>query len=290
MATIAFLGIGLMGSAFVELLLEHGDTVVVWNRSRDKAEALVSRGARVAATPEEAVGAADRIHLMLSNDDAVDEIIERIVSHVEPGTPIIDHSTVLPERVMERAMRLEARSIPFIHAPVFSPPTLVREKKAVMLASGHQAAYDRCSGALNAMAAEVWWLGERFDKAAAFKLFGNLFMIFVLNGIADLYALAQALKISPVEAHQLFSHFRPDATIDVRGKRMAEGEFEPQFTLSMARKDIGLMLESARLAGVDFSTLPHIAGVVDRLIKDGSGDLDVGAIAKAPRIPDVVKP
>lgn len=283
MATVAFLGTGLMGSAFVELLLAHGDTVVVWNRTKTKTEALAELGARVVDKPEDAVAAVDRIHVMLSDDDAVDEILERILGHVAPATPIIDHSTVLPERVLERAMRLEAQSIPFIHAPVFSPPAAVREKKGMMLASGHQVAYDRCSVALGAMAAEVWWLGERPDKAAAFKLFGNLFMIFVLNGLGDLYALAESLKIDPLQAHELFSHFRPDATIDVRGKRMAEGKFEPQFTLGMARKDIGLMLESARLGSVELSTLPHIASVFDRLIQDGAGNLDVGAIAKAPR-------
>jgi len=287
MATIAFLGIGLMGSAFVELLLERGNTVTVWNRTREKAEALAGKGARVADTPEEAVVGAEFIHTMLRDDDIVDEILERILSHIAPSTPIIDHSTVLPARVVERAMRLEARGIPFIHAPVFSPPALVRQKKAVMLASGHQAAYDKCKDSLEAMAGTVWYLGERFDKAAAFKLFGNLFMMFVLNGISDLFGLAESLAISPLEAHQLFTHFRPDAAIDVRGKHMAEGNFEAQFTLSMARKDIGLMLETARLGGVELSTLPHIADVFDRLIASGSGDLDVGALAKAPKISNI---
>ena len=284
MSKIAFLGVGLMGSAFIELLIEHGDTVVIWNRTKEKAEALASRGAQIASTPEEAVASVDRVHLMLGNDDAVDEILAKVVEHVPPATPIIDHSTVLPERVTERALLLEAHAVPFIHAPVFSPPALVREKKAIMLASGHQAAYDRCSGALSAMADKVWWLGDRYDKAAAFKLFGNLFMVFVLTGIADLYALAKSLNISAPEAHELFAHFRPDATIDIRGKNMAMENFEPQFTLSMGRKDIGLMLESARLGGVELSTLPHIAEVFDRLIESGAGDLDIGAIAKAPKM------
>src|SRR3954452_16600338 len=92
MANIAFLGTGLLGSGMVENFLRLDHRVTVWNRTADKARALEALGARVAATPEQAVAAADRVHIAVSDDAAVDALIMRFAAHMPKGAWVIDHT------------------------------------------------------------------------------------------------------------------------------------------------------------------------------------------------------
>ena len=75
MASVAFLGTGLLGGAMVEGMLRRGDSVTVWNRTEAKARALEAFGAKVAATPGDAVAGAERVHMTLPDDDVVDQIV-----------------------------------------------------------------------------------------------------------------------------------------------------------------------------------------------------------------------
>src|SRR5687768_12605762 len=86
---IAFFGTGLLGAGFVRALLRRGETVHVWNRTEHKARALETEGARVFSSPELAVKGAERIHLSLSDDSAVDEVLERAGPGLEPGAFIV---------------------------------------------------------------------------------------------------------------------------------------------------------------------------------------------------------
>src|SRR4051812_26860951 len=90
---IAFLGMGLLGSNFVKALLRKGQQVNVWNRTASKARTLEEFGAKAYDDVAEAVKGADRIHVTLSDDAAVDEILEKASAGFSPGVIIIDHTT-----------------------------------------------------------------------------------------------------------------------------------------------------------------------------------------------------
>src|SRR5262249_15567295 len=135
----------------------------------------------------------------------------------------------------------------------------------------------RVQPALAAMTRTVWWVGERGDLAAAYKLFGNAMILTITGGLADVFQMASALGIDPQEAHTLFERFKPGMTIDVRGARMSKGDFDPSFAMTMARKDLRLMLETAH--GQPLAVLPGLAERMDGLIARGLGDRDLGALA-----------
>ena len=101
--------------------------------------------------------------------------------------------------------------------------------------------------ALEAMTGEVWYLGERPDLAAAYKLFGNCMLFAISGGLADVIAMARANAIDPVEALSVFSKFQVGNIIQNRGPRMARGEVTPaSFAVEMARKDVRLMMDAAK--------------------------------------------
>lgn len=278
---IAFLGMGLLGSGFVRAARRRGEEVRVWNRTDAKARALEADGAQAFAVPAEAAQGAARIHLTLSDDAAVDEVLERAWPGFAPGVIVVDHTTTSATGTRARAERWGGRGVEFQHAPVFMGPQNALEGTGVMLASGDAARAERLRPALEKMTGKLVYLGPEPDRAASFKLLGNLFLMFLTAGVAEVLTLAKALDVKPEDAVALFDTFNPGATLPARAKRMAAGEFStPSWELSMARKDARLMLEESERHGVPLPMLPAIAATMDRFLARGHGHEDWTVIAQ----------
>lgn len=269
----------MLGSGFVQAFRKRGVDVRVWNRTFEKAQALEAYGARAFESPAQAASGAQRVHLCLHSDESVDSTLEAAIAGIAAGTPVIDHTTVLPSGVEARRARLQARDIPFLHAPVFMGPPNAAAGTGLMLASGDKALFERVRPALEAMTGKVWYTGERTDLAAVYKLLGNSIILGLIATLADMFALAQANGLSSEEAYRLFDFYDPSGQITGRGKRMSQRDYEPTWTMEMARKDAGLMLQSAG------AYEPPIIATVERLLREaaerGLGDRDLAAIAQA---------
>jgi 3-hydroxyisobutyrate dehydrogenase len=276
MTTIAFLGTGLMGAALAEAAAKRGDRVTAWNRTPSKAAALEAFGVRAAASVPEAVAEAERVHIMLTDDAAVDSVLEAAGDGLRSAL-VVDHSTTSPAGATARAKRLGARGVAFLHAPVFMSPKMCREAAGLMLAAGPQPTFARAEAALRAMTGRLEYLGEQPDLAAANKLFGNAMIISICGGLADVYAMAASLGIAATDAHALFGIFNPAGVLAYRGFAMAKGDYTPAFELTMARKDARLMIE---LTGDrELAVLPAIAERMDALIARGFGSDDLGVLS-----------
>jgi 3-hydroxyisobutyrate dehydrogenase len=275
--SIAFLGTGLLGSAFVEHLLATGSTVAVWNRTAARAQALAGAGARVASSLAEAAAGAERIHLCLRDDDSVDQILAEVLPAAGPGAVLVDHTTTSADGTAARGARLAAAGRRFLHAPVFMSPPNARQGKGMMIVSGDEAVFRPVEAALAAMTGDLWYAGADLRRAAALKLLGNSMLIALAGALADTFALGRALGVSPTDTHDLLTRLRPGGAIEVRGKRMAAGEFSATFELAMARKDVGLMLDAMGDAPV--AVLRGLAERADQLIERGHGADDLGVLA-----------
>lgn len=279
MSRIAFLGTGLLGSGMIESMLRRGQALTVWNRTLSKAEPLKALGATVAASPEEAIAQADEVHIILSDDSAVDALLERIAAHVPASAIVVDHTTTSPVGTKARLVNASARGLKMVHAPVFMGPAMARESKGLMMVSGPQSLFEQVQPTLAGMTADLWYLGEREDLAAALKLFGNSMLFAMTGGIADILAMAKNLNVDPVEAIGVFTRFNAAAALTGRAQKIAHGDFSASFELTMARKDIRLMLEAAGQESL--VSLPSIAKRMDEAIAAGHGKDDLGAIAAA---------
>lgn len=278
---IAFFGMGLLGSNFVRAMLARGEPVRVWNRSPERARALEAEGARAFDDPAEAARGAERVHVTVSDDAVVDEVLERASAGFGPGALVIDHSTTSPDGTAARAARWQGRGVEFLHAPVFMGPQNAREGTGVMLASGDRARFERARPLLEPMTGKLVYLGEQPERAAAFKLFGNLFLMAMTAGVADMLALAKSVGVSAPDAVALFDHFNPAATLAPRARRILEGDFSrPSWELAMARKDARLMLEAAERGGASLAAIPAIAARMDAFIERGHAHDDWRVIAK----------
>ena len=276
MTTIAFLGTGLLGAAFAEAAARRGDTVSVWNRSPDKALALVPFGVNACATPADAVQGATRVHLVLKDDAVVDDVVAALLPTLAPNAVLIDHTTTLPVLTAARATRLAAQGVAYLHCPVFMGPPAARSAQGSMMVAGPRALFDRVQSELAGMTTRLEYMGERTDLAAVNKLFGNAMIIGVSAMMADILTLAQASGVDPQSAVKLLGMLDLNAMVAGRGVNMAKGNFAASFELTMARKDVRLMLETA--GDRPLAALPAIASRMDQLIAQGHGALDASAL------------
>lgn len=267
----------MLGSSMVRAMLARGVEVRVWNRTAEKALALQEFGAKAVADPAEAARGADRVHSCLSDDAGVDAVLDAAVGEIDLQTAIVDHSTVLPQRVAERCERLAASGHSFLHAPVFMGPHMAIEATGVMLTSGDAALVERLRPALETMCSDLRYVGSRPQDAAIFKLMGNAMILAVVGGVSDMIRIGEEQGLTRTQAYTLFDFYDPSGQIRGRAKRMVNEDYEPYWTLDMAHKDATLMQAAAlheRLPVID-AVEARMRNVSDR----GLGSLDLGALA-----------
>lgn len=282
MITRAFLGTGLLGTGMAEGALHRGDAVRVWNRTRERAEPISQLGGSVHSSPVHAVEGAGIVHIVLTNDTAVDAVLAllepSLADLASRQIPIVDHSTTSPAGTAARAEALTARGLAYLHAPVFMSPSAARAAQGTMIVAGPEEVFTRVQPLLAPMSAKLQHVGARPDLAAAMKLFGNAMNLSMLHGLADILSMAQGLGIPAERALDVFGVIDVRYVLDGRGRRMAEGNVEPLWTVDVAQKDVGLMMSCA--PGVAMPALRALSATLQAHQAAGEGELDVAVMGR----------
>jgi 3-hydroxyisobutyrate dehydrogenase len=272
---IAVLGTGTMGAPIAENLAKAGHDVVVWNRTREKAEAVT--GVTVADTPADAVRRADAVLTMLTNGAAVEETVRSLDS-----LPLWIQSSTVGVDATERLVELaKERRAPFVDAPVVGTKEPAEKGELIVLAAGPREVRPQADEIFDAIGTKTVWLDEP-GQASRLKLVVNAWLLALVNGLAETIALARALGLDP----QLFLDTIAGGGTDtpyaqLKGKAMIAEEFPPSFPLRHAGKDAHLVLEAAREAGLSLPGLDTIASQLDRAVDLGHGDEDLAAVYEA---------
>jgi 3-hydroxyisobutyrate dehydrogenase len=274
---ITILGTGLLGSGFARALRKKGETVHVWNRTAARAKALEAEGCVAFESAADAVRGASRVHVIVSDDRAVESTLA--AANLAAGAHVYDHTTTSVEGSRERSTTWRARGVRYLHAPVFMGPQNAAEGTGLMLVSGDRGIVDEAKPVLATMTGKLVDFGAEEGRAAAMKLLGNLFLMALAAGFADMIALGKAMGVAPDEVGALFDHFNPGASLPSRYKRMIDGDYDhPSWDLAMARKDARLMQHEA--GDAKLVVLPQVAALMDEMIGRGFGELDWTVIAK----------
>jgi 3-hydroxyisobutyrate dehydrogenase-like beta-hydroxyacid dehydrogenase len=145
-----------------------------------------------------------------------------------------------------------------------------------MMAAGPKLLFESVRAELAKMTGKLEYFGERADLAAVNKLFGNAMIIGMSAVMADVLTMAQASNVNPEDAIKVFGLFDLNTIVAVRGVNMAKGNFTPNFELTMARKDVRLMIETA--GARPMAALPAVAARMDQLIAAGHGAEDASVM------------
>ncbi len=278
---ITLLGTGLLGSGFARALRKKGEDVHVWNRTPGRARSLEGEGIVVADTPADAVRGASRVHVVVSDDEAVDSVLAAAAPGLARGALVIDHSTTSTAGARARTHDWPARGVTYVHAPVFMGPQNALESTGLMMVCGDRGVVARVTPLLAPMTGKLIDLGERVDAAAGYKLIGNLLLMAITAGFVDMLSLARSMSMSGADIATLLGHFNPGVSLPGRFKRMMDADYtNPSWELAMARKDARLMQEEAEHAGQALTMLTSFVQRMDAAIADGDGHADWTVVAK----------
>ncbi len=279
--TVAVLGAGgLMGFAMARNLARDGYAIRAWNRSPEKAQPLTEDGAGVFDTPAQAAEGADVILTMLADAGTVLDAMQSddgALAGGHAGDAIwLQMSTIGIEGTDRCAALAGEHGLAFLDAPVLGTKAPAEQGKLVILASGPEELRERVQGLFDVLGARTMWIGEA-GAATRLKLALNTWVLTVLEGTAEVLALAEGLGLDP----QLVLDAVKDGPLDVaymqmKGKAMMAGDFEPSFRLRLAAKDAGLVADAVDLHGLD---LPLVTAIRDRLTQGipDHGEKDMSA-------------
>lgn len=274
--TVAMLGTGIMGAAMARNIAAAGLPIRVWNRSRDKAEAL-AEVAQVAGTVAAAVEGADIVITMVYDAESVAETIEQARGHLDRDAIWLQQSTIGVEgceRMAELAMDL---GITFVDAPVLGTRKPAEDGTLVVVASGPEEVRQSVAPVLDAIGTRTMWVGEA-GAGSRLKLAANAWTATVLEGVAESLAFARDLGLDPALFLEAVAGGALDSPyVQLKGRGMLAGEFPPAFTLAGALKDVDLILAAAGDAGIDLGLMPSIREHLARAVDAGHGDLDMSA-------------
>jgi 3-hydroxyisobutyrate dehydrogenase-like beta-hydroxyacid dehydrogenase len=242
--TISYLGLGTMGSGMASNLLKAGYELTVWNRSAEKCEPFARKGARVAGSPADAVRDVDLVIYMLSNDEAVEEVVfgaKGILRGIKEGQIAIDMSTVLPATSLQEQEAFAKHGVDFLDAPVFGSKQEAAEAKLWIMAAGNKAIFEKVKPVLEHLGQTVHYFGKS-GNATAMKLVGNLIVALELEALSEGLVLAQkaGLDLNAVMEVVKVADFRSPLLVS-NGQTILKRDFSPSFALKLMLKDAGLI-------------------------------------------------
>ncbi len=282
---ITFIGTGLLGTNFTRALLTKGKKVQVWNRTFERAKALEAFGAKAFEKVEDAVKGSERIHVTLSDDQSVDDVLAKAAAGLQQGAIIIDHTTTSVPGAAKRSAYWKEKGFHYIHAPVFMGPGNALAGTGTMMVSGDPQVINTLGPELSAMTGKLWNLGTQPEKAAAIKLLGNLFHIGLMGAITDMLTLARSLDIDIAELGPLMEVVNPSGVTQTRLKKIASNTFdEASWELNMARKDARLMMEQASSTKQHLISISAVAKKMDAWLEKGRAKSDCTIISGDPTV------
>ena len=275
---IGFLGLGKMGTPMVRRLLLAGHTVTVWNRSRERADALAGEGAQVAATIAEAVRGQDAVLTMLIDDAANEAVIcgdDGVVNHLANGAVHISLSTISVALSKRIAKEHSSRRQLFVGAPVFGRPNVAADGKLWIAVAGLESVIDKVRPALEALSRGITIVGTESWQAHALKLGGNFMITSMVQTLAEAFVYAKSQGIDPeVFLSTVNSALFQSPFYAAYGNVMLHPPEHPRATVSLGAKDTSLLRESAAASGVELGLAAYLAHVLKTAQEAGLGDGD----------------
>jgi len=249
--TIAFIGIGLMGSPMARHLLSAGFKLRVWNRTRSKLESLVDAGATAVVSPTEAAEGADILCLCVTDRFAAESVMlggEGVIHAKRPPAIVVDFSTIGPDATLDLAARVRAEcGASWVDAPVSGGATGAELRKLVIFCGGSVGDIDRLAAVFEAISQRHRRIGE-LGAGQTLKLCNQLIVATNLVAIAESFALARASGLDlAMIPDALAGGFADSIPLQIFGRRMAAGVYSPILgELALMLKDLSAVDDLAR--------------------------------------------
>ena len=275
---MGLIGLGNMGTAIAERLLEAGYPLLVTNRTREKSAALEARGAVVASTPRDLAGQVDVILTSLADDDAFEAVAADVVASARPGSVLVDVSTVSPGVSARVASLAGAAAVEYLRAPVSGNPAVVRAGNLTFIVSGAQETLERVEPVLRAIGPTVHHVGDG-EQARIVKLAINSMIAGLAQLMAEALVLGESAGVSRAALLDVMGSSAAGAPfVKYKTEPLLRDDFSATFTTALMEKDIDLVLDAADEAGVELPIAREMKRHLRAAIEAGYADDDFIAL------------
>ncbi len=247
--TIGFIGLGHMGSLMVERLMEHGYTLSVYDRTKEKTQEVAQKGATTVDTPRDLGKSADVIISMVTDNAALDAVMygdDGVLAGVQPQhTILVDMSTVSPETSRHLFQAAKEHGIAMLDAAVSGSTPQVQEGSLVYFVGGDEATYQQCKLILEALSKNTFYMGES-GKGTTMKMVVNTMLGLELQALAEAIALGEKAGLDRKQLLDVLGQTTVIAPAHKAKLANAEHkEYPVNFALATMRKDFSLIMRLA---------------------------------------------
>jgi 3-hydroxyisobutyrate dehydrogenase-like beta-hydroxyacid dehydrogenase len=275
---VGLIGLGNMGTAFAERLLDGGYGLELYNRTPGKAAALVARGASAVASAADLAAGADVILTSLANDEAFEEVATQVIAAARPGTVLVDTSTVSPGASARIAALAGSASVPYLRAPVSGNPSVVRAGNLTFIVSGDAETLARVEPVLRAIGATIHHVGDG-EQARIVKLAINLMVAGLAELMSEALVLGEASGVTRASLLEVMGSSAAGAPfVKYKTEPLLRDDFSATFTTALMEKDIDLVLDAAEEAGVELPVATEMKTLLRAAIEAGYSDNDFMAL------------
>lgn len=281
---IGFIGLGIMGQGMVRNLLRSDFDVSVWNRTTSRMDELAKDGARKATGPADLAKTCEIIITCVSDTPDVEEVIlgeSGVIHGIQPGSLVIDMSTISPRTTREIAGRLEEKGAHMLDAPISGGSEGAARGTLSIMVGGEPAQVKRAMPAFKAMGKSITHVGG-IGAGQTVKLVNQILVVSNMLGIAEALLFAQAGGLDLRKTLDAVSQGAAGSwMLSNRGPQVLERDWRPGFTIDLQQKDLRLVLEAADQMGVPAVATSLVFNFYRTLQAQGLGSEGNQALVKA---------
>jgi len=282
MATVGFVGLGIMGRPMLRNLLKAGHTVVAYGRTPSKLDFAVADGAQRGQSNADVGARCPIVITMLPDGPEVEEVVlgaNGILSGAKPGSLIIDMSSISPLVSQKIAAACEAKGVDFIDAPVSGGEPKAIDGTLAIMAGGKPEVFSKAEPILKCLGSSVILTGPA-GAGNTTKLANQIMVACNIAAMGEALTLATRCGLNPeVVVNAVKAGLAGSAVLNAKGPMLIARNFKPGFRISLHQKDLRNALQTAEANHVFLPLTAEVQQMLSSLIADGKGDLDHSAIA-----------
>lgn len=284
---IGFIGLGNLGTAIAENLVDSGHALSVYNRTASKTKPLTDKGATAWPTVKALAAECDIILSIVSDDAALKDICEGpegLMNNMKPGGIHVSLSTILPQTAAGLAPLHTQKGLHYLAAPVFGRPEAARARKLNFVISGEEKIRKVAEPILkDAGGGGVWDFGDTITAANTIKLCGNFMIAAAMEAIGESVSMAERSGIDTQKMWSFFTQTIFNSIIYINyGNTIVNRAFEPAaFTMTLGLKDMKLVNQQAEQVQQPMPLANLLKQHMQQLVDSGKAHLDWSAVSLA---------
>ena len=281
MEKIGFIGLGIMGSPMSQHLLKAGYALTVLDRVTESQNQVIAAGAQAGASPKNVAEQSEIVITMLPDSPDVEQVVlgkQGVLEGLRPGSLFIDMSTILPSVARRVTDAVRKKGADGLDAPVSGGQVGAQNATLSIMAGGSAKAFERAKPIFEKMGKNIVHVGEA-GAGQVTKAANQVVVAVTIAAVSEALLLAAKAGVDPAKVREaLLGGFAQSRILDLHGNRMLQRNFQPGFKMKLHRKDMSIVLNTARELGLALPTSAVVAELMNAAIANGGAELDHSAL------------